>query len=163
MLVAALTATVRISVMIFFILAGAYVFTYFMALTLIPMTMAAWLGGLTYSPYLILAIILAGYLLLGCFLDATSMMVLTLPVIYPTVLALGFDPIWFGVVSVLMMEAGLMTPPLGLNIFVIAGAAEVPMEVVFRGALPFLSAILFVVVMVTLFPAIALFLPGIMH
>ena len=162
-LVEALTATVRVSVMIFCILAGAYVFTYFMALTLIPMTLAAWLGGLDLSPYLILSIILVGYLVLGCFLDATSMMVLTLPVIFPTILALGFNPIWFGVISVLMMEAGLITPPLGLNIFVIAGTAEVPMEVVFRGAMPFLGAILVVVATVTLFPEIALFLPGIMH
>mgnify|MGYP000058942871 CR=1 FL=1 len=162
-IIAALTATVKVSVMIFCILAGAYVFTYFMALTLIPMTLAAWLGGLPFSPYLILAIILAGYLVLGCFLDATSMMVLTLPVIFPTILTLGFHPVWFGVISVLMMEAGLITPPLGLNIFVIAGVAEVPMETVFRGGLPFLAAIFLVVAMVTIFPGIALFLPGLMH
>ncbi len=159
----ALKATTRVSVMIFIILAGAYMFTYFMALTMIPMKLATWLGGLELSRYVILAIMLAGFLVLGCFLDATSMMVLTLPVIFPAILKLGFHPIWFGVISVLMMEAGLITPPLGLNIFVIAGVAEVPIDIVFKGAVFFLIAILFVVILVTVFPQIALFLPGIMH
>lgn len=161
-LVTAMTSTTRVSVMIFMILAGAYVFTYFMALTMIPMDLSMYLSGLDLSRYAILAVILVGYLILGCFLDATSMMVLTLPVIFPTILQLGFNPIWFGVISVLMMEAGLITPPLGLNIFVISGVAEVPMETVFKGALFFLVAILAVVVLVTVFPQIALFLPGIM-
>ncbi len=106
---------------------------------------------------------LIGYLILGCFLDAVAMMVLTLPVIFPTVLALGFDPIWFGVIAVLMMNAGLITPPLGLNIFVVAEIAQEPVEVVFRGAACFLVAILVVVVIVIAFPQIALFLPGIMR
>ena len=162
-LVAALTVTTRVSVMIFVILSGAYLFTYFMALTQLPLILATWLSRLDLSPYVVLSILLMGYLVLGCFLDATSMMVLTLPVILPTVLELGFNPIWFGVISVLMMEAGLITPPLGLNIFVIAGVAGVPMETVFKGAFPFLLAIFIVVVLVTVFPQIALYLPGIMH
>jgi TRAP-type C4-dicarboxylate transport system permease large subunit len=90
------------------------------------------------------------------------MMVLTLPVIFPTIVSLGFNPIWFGVISVLMMEAGLITPPLGLNIFVISGVADVPMEIVFKGTMVFLLAIFLVVALVTFFPWIALFLPGIM-
>ncbi len=162
LLVEALGATVRVSVMIFMILAGAYVFTYFMALTMIPMNLSVWLSAMAVSRYLILAVILTGYLVLGCFLDATSMMVLTLPVIFPTILELGFDPIWFGVISVLMMEAGLITPPLGLNIFVIAGVADEPMETVFKGAFFFLIPIFFVVILVTLYPQIVLFLPRIM-
>jgi tripartite ATP-independent transporter DctM subunit len=159
----AMTSTTRVSVMIFMILAGAYVFTYFMALTMIPMNLSLYLSELELSRYAILAFILIGYLILGCFLDATSMMVLTLPVIFPTILKLGFDPIWFGVISVLMMEAGLITPPLGLNIFVISGVADVPMGTVFKGAIFFLFAIFAVVVLVTVFPQIALFLPGIMR
>jgi len=161
-LLESMRSTTRISVMIFIILAGAYVFTYFMALTMIPMELSMWLSGMSLSRYLILFIILVGYLFLGCFLDATSMMVLTLPVIFPTIIKLGFNPIWFGVISVLMMEAGLITPPLGLNIFVISGVANVPMEVVFKGTIVFLLAIFLVVGLVTLFPWIALFLPGIM-
>ncbi len=161
-LVAAMTATTKVSVMIFIILAGAYVFTYFMALTMIPMELSMWLGKMSLSRYFILAVILVIYLLLGCFLDATAMMVLTLPVIFPTIVELGFNPIWFGVISVLMMEAGLITPPLGLNIFIISGVAEVPMEVVFKGTFPFLLAIFVVVILVTVFPQIALFLSNIM-
>ncbi len=161
-LVMAMTATTKVSVMIFMILAGAYVFTYFMALTMIPMELSMWLGKIALSRYLILTIILLIYLLLGCFLDATAMMVLTLPVIFPTIVELGFNPIWFGVISVLMMEAGLITPPLGLNIFIISGVAEVPMEVVFKGTIPFLLAIAVVVTLVTMFPPIALFLSDIM-
>lgn len=159
----ALQETAKISIMIFMILAGAYVFTYFMALSMIPMRLAGWLTGLALSPYVILTIILLGYLVLGCFLDATSMMVLTLPVIFPTILQLGFDPIWFGVISVLMMEAGLITPPLGLNVFVISGVAGVPIEVVFRGASYFLLAIFAVVVLITIFPQIATVLPAMMR
>jgi tripartite ATP-independent transporter DctM subunit len=159
----ALQETAKISVMIFMILAGAYVFTYFMALSMIPMRLAGWLTGLDLSPYIILTIILLGYLVLGCFLDATSMMVLTLPVIFPAILQLGFDPIWFGVISVLMMEAGLITPPLGLNIFVISGVAGVPIEVVFRGSMYFLLAIFAVVVLITIFPQIATVLPAMMR
>ncbi len=162
-LVEAMTSTTKVSVMIFMILAGAYVFTYFMALTMIPMNLSLYLSQLELSRYAILAFILIGYLVLGCFLDATSMMVLTLPVIFPTILKLGFNPIWFGVISVLMMEAGLITPPLGLNIFVISGVADVPMGTVFKGAIFFLFAIFAVVVLVTVFPQIALFLPGIMR
>lgn len=161
-LIEALTSTTRVSVMIFMILAGAYMFTYFMALTMIPMKLSVYLSGLSLSKYAILAVILIAFLILGCFLDATSMMVLTLPVIFPTILELGFNPIWFGVISVLMMEAGLITPPLGLNIFVIAGVADVPMETVFKGAIFFLLAIFAVVLLITIFPQIALFLPGIM-
>jgi len=161
-LIKAMKSTTRVSVMIFMILAGAYVFTYFMALTMIPMKLSVYLSGLSLSKYAILAVILIAYLILGCFLDATSMMVLTLPVIFPTVLKLGFNPIWFGVISVLMMEAGLITPPLGLNIFVIAGVADVPMETIFKGAIWFLLAIFAVVILVTACPQLALFLPGIM-
>jgi TRAP-type C4-dicarboxylate transport system permease large subunit len=144
------------------ILAGAYIFTYFMALTMIPMKLSMWLVQVDLSPYFILFIILVGYVILGCFLDATSMMVLTLPVIFPTILELGFNPIWFGVISVLMMEAGLITPPLGLNIFVISGVADVSMGEVYKGTIVFLLAIFAVVFLITVFPQIALFLPGIM-
>ncbi|MEW6486498.1 MAG: TRAP transporter large permease [Thermodesulfobacteriota bacterium] len=162
-LVQALREAVRISVMVLFLVAGANVFSYFLALSTIPMQVAMWAGDLEVSRYLILAAILAMYLFLGCFLDAISMMVLTMPVIFPVITALGFDPIWFGVIAVLMMEAGLITPPMGLNVFTVAGVAgDVPVERIFRGAAPFLLAIFAVVVLITLFPHIALYLPRMM-
>lgn len=162
-LMEALLEAVRISVMVLFLVAGANVFSYFLALSTIPMQVAQWAAGLQVSPYLIHVIVVAIYLFLGCFLDAISMMVLTMPVIYPVITALGFHPIWFGVIAVLMMEAGLITPPMGLNIFTVAGVAkEVPVETIFRGVAPFLVAIFVVVALITLFPKIALLLPGMM-
>jgi tripartite ATP-independent transporter DctM subunit len=162
-LVQALQEAIRISVMVLFLVAGANVFSYFLALSMIPMEVAAWVAGLQVSPYLIHAIIVIIYLFLGCFLDAISMMVLTLPVIFPIILALGFDPIWFGVIAVLMMEAGLITPPMGLNIFTVAGVAkDVPVEEIFRGTLPFLLSIFAIVILITIFPKLAVFLPGMM-
>jgi tripartite ATP-independent transporter DctM subunit len=161
--VEALRESVRISVMVLFLVAGANVFSYFLALSTIPMQVAQWAGSLSVSPYLIHTVIIIIYLFLGCFLDAISMMVLTMPVIYPIILTLGFDPIWFGVIAVLMMEAGLITPPMGLNIYTVAGVAKgVPVETIFRGVAPFLLAIFAVAALITLFPSIALFLPGLM-
>jgi tripartite ATP-independent transporter DctM subunit len=162
-LVQALQEAIRISVMVLFLVAGANVFSYFLALSMIPMKVAAWVAGLQVSPYMIHAIIVIIYLFLGCFLDAISMMVLTLPVIFPIILALGFDPIWFGVIAVLMMEAGLITPPMGLNIFTVAGVVkDVPVEEIFRGTLPFLLSIFAIVILITIFPKLAIFLPGMM-
>lgn len=159
----ALQESVRISVMVLFLVAGANVFSYFLALSTIPMAVSSWVAELEVSRYVILAIIIVIYLFLGCFLDAISMMVLTMPVIYPIVVALHFDPIWFGVIAVLMMEAGLITPPMGLNIFTVAGVAkEIPVETIFRGVTPFLMAIFAVVLMITLFPKLALLLPAMM-
>jgi TRAP-type C4-dicarboxylate transport system permease large subunit len=136
------------------------VFSYFLALSTIPTQVAAWASELTISRYVILAVIIAIYLFLGCLLDSISMMVLTLPVIFPVITALGFHPIWFGVVSVLMMEAGLITPPMGLNVFTVAGVMpDVPLETIFKGALPFLFAIILVCVILAIFPQIALVLP----
>ena len=162
-LVGALLEAVRISVMVLFLVAGANVFSYFLALSTIPMKVASWAAVLEVSPYLIHTIIVIIYLFLGCFLDAISMMVLTMPVIYPVILALGFNPIWFGVIAVLMMEAGLITPPMGLNIFTVAGVAkDVPIETIFRGVAPFLFSIFAVVILITIFPKLALFLPNMM-
>ena len=158
-----LLESLRISVMVLFLVAGANVFSYFLALSTIPTVVSSWMAGLPVSRYIILGVIMVIYLILGCFLDAISMMVLTMPVIFPVIKALGFDPIYFGVICVLMMEAGLITPPVGLNVYTIAGVAkDVPMEEIFRGALPFLISIITIVILITIFPKIALFLPGMM-
>jgi len=162
-LAGALLEAVRISVMVLFLVASANVFSYFLALSTIPVKVAMWASGLEVSPYVIHTIIVIIYLFLGCFLDAISMMVLTIPVIFPIILALGFDPIWFGVIAVLMMEAGLITPPMGLNIFTVAGVAkDVPVETIFRGVAPFLLSIFAIVILITIFPKLALLLPGMM-
>lgn len=153
----------RISAMVLFLVAGATVFSYFLALSTIPTVASNWIAGLGVSKYLILIIVIAIYFFLGCFLDSVSMMVLTLPVIFPVMVAIGFNPIWFGVVAVLMMEAGLITPPVGLNVYTIAGIAKgVPMGEIFRGSMPFLLAIIATAVILTIFPIIALYLPSLM-
>ena len=160
---ASLFEAARISVLVLFLVAGASVFSYFLALSTIPMAVSSWMAGLEVSRYVILVIIILIYLILGCFLDAISMMVLTMPVIFPVVKTLGFDPIWFGVICVIMMEAGLITPPVGLNVYTLAGVVkDVPMQTIFRGAAPFLISMIAVVILITIFPKIALFLPSMM-
>ena len=162
-LIEALLEAVRISVMVLVLVAGANVFSYFLALSTIPMQVASWAAELEVSRYMIHVVIILIYLFLGCFLDAISMMVLTMPVIYPVILALHFDPIWFGVIAVLMMEAGLITPPMGLNIFTVAGVSHgVAVETIFKGVAPFLLAVFLVVALITFFPGIALVLPQMM-
>jgi tripartite ATP-independent transporter DctM subunit len=162
-LVTALFEMARISTMVLFLVAGATVFSYFLALSTIPTLVSNWIVGLEVSRYVVLTIIIAIYFLLGCFLDSVSMMVLTLPVIFPVIVALQFNPIWFGVVAVLMMEAGLMTPPVGLNVYTLAGIAkDVPMAEIFKGATPFLLAIIATTIILTIWPIIALYLPSLM-
>lgn len=162
-LTTSLLEATRISVFVLFLVAGANVFSYFLALSTIPMAVSNWMAGLQVSKYFILSIIILIYLFMGCFLDAISMMVLTMPVIFPVIRSLGFDPIWFGVICVIMMEAGLITPPVGLNVYTLSGVVrDVPMETIFRGALPFLLAMVLVVIIITIFPEIALFLPKMM-
>lgn len=153
--------TVRVSAMVLFLVAGASVFSYFLALSTIPAQLADWAVGLEVSRFAVLALILLIYLFLGCFIDAVSMMVMTLPTIFPLILGLGFDPIFFGVLCVLMMQAGLITPPMGLNLFTIAGIAkDAPLEDIYAGAVPFVIPILIIVVLITIFPEIALYLPN---
>ena len=111
---------------------------------------------------MIFVLILALYLVLGMLMNIIPMMMLTLPILFPTVIALGFDPIWFGVIMVIMMEMGQITPPIGLNVFVIHGVAkkyEIPMATIFRGIIPFIIVEVIVIFVLTLFPEIVLFLP----
>ena len=113
------------------------------------------------SKYVVLVIITVVYVILGCFMDSFGMMILTIPILLPTLLTLGFDPIWFGVYIVIVCEMGLITPPLGLNVFVVAGVAQdVPLYSVFRGVLPFLGIMLLLVIILAAFPQIVLFLPN---
>ena len=108
-----------------------------------------------------LALILVVYVALGCFLEGFSMMVLTLPIVFPIVTQIGFDPIWFGVVMVIVLEMGLITPPIGMNVYVVKGVAtDVPMSEIFAGVWPFLGAMVICVVLLIVFPQIALLLPN---
>ena len=150
--------------MIFIIVIGAYVFGYFLAVTRIPFELAEYMSGLKLSPYIILAGVVLIYTVLGMFLDGWAIMVLTIPIIHPMMVDLGFDPIWFGVMVVIMLEMALITPPVGVNVFVIKGVSkDVPMYTIFRGIWPFWVAMLVCLVILTIFPEIALFLPNTMR
>ena len=150
--------------MIFIIVIGAYVFGYFLAVTRIPFELAEYMSGLKLSPYIILAGVVLIYTILGMFLDGWAIMVLTIPIIHPMMVNLGFDPIWFGVMVVIMLEMALITPPVGVNVFVIKGVSkDVPMYTIFRGIWPFWVAMLVSLIILTIFPEIALFLPDTMR
>jgi tripartite ATP-independent transporter DctM subunit len=156
-----LLETVTMTAMLYLIIIGAHVFGPFLALTHIPETLAVSLKEMGLGPYSTLLLILVGYIILGMFFDGLAMLVVTLPVVYPIVTGLGFDPIWFGVIAVIVIEMGLITPPVGINVFVVKGvAANVPMSTIFRGVLPFWFAMAICLGLLVMFPEIALYLPG---
>ena len=159
-----LRMTAQSTGMIFIIVISAYIFGYFLAVTRIPSELADYMAGLELSRYIILAAVVLLYSILGMFLDGWAIMVLTIPIIQPLMVNLGFDPIWFGVMIVIMMEMALITPPVGVNVFVIKGVAkDVPMYTIFKGIWPFWVAMLVSLFLLTLFPQIALFLPNTMN
>jgi C4-dicarboxylate transporter, DctM subunit len=155
--------TVRISSMIMIIVAGATIFGHFLAVTRLPFSLAEWVAGLPLAPWAVMGVIILIYLLGGCFMDALGMILLTIPIFYPVALNLGYDPIWFGVTIVLITEMGVITPPVGINVYVVNGVAkDVPLEVIFKGVLPLLLALIVCNALLILFPQIALFLPSLM-
>ncbi len=158
---AAVKDALRITCMVMIIVTGAVVFGHFMAVAKIPLMLADWVVGLPLPPVAIMGVIVLIYLLGGCFMDALALITLTIPIFYPAVLALGFDPIWFGVIIVLVTEMGVITPPVGVNVYVIKGIAEgVPLETIFKGILPFLGALIVAIGILMAFPQIATYLPS---
>ncbi len=159
----ALLQTVRTTAFAFLILIGAHVFNPFLALTQIPTDLADLLTGTDLPPIGILMILMATFIVLGTFLEGFAILVLTLPIVHPLILQLGYDPIWFGVLMVIVLEMGLISPPVGVNVFVVKGIAEdVPMSDIFIGILPFWAAMLVCLIILIAFPQIALFLPNTM-
>ncbi|MBU4275872.1 MAG: TRAP transporter large permease subunit [Proteobacteria bacterium] len=156
----ALESALRMTTKLMLILIGVNIFGYFMAATQIPIELANWIQEVTSNRYLVFMMVVALYIAMGCMLNVIPMMLLTLPAIYPTILALGFDPIWFGVVTVILMEMGQITPPMGLVVFAISGMPEgAPMGQIFKFILPFVLCMLLLVGLLALFPGIALLLP----
>ncbi|MBW1802781.1 MAG: TRAP transporter large permease subunit, partial [Deltaproteobacteria bacterium] len=162
-LIMSLTETMRSTAMIFVIVIGAMIFGYFLAISRLPFELARIVSGLPVSPYVVLAGILVVYLFLGCVMDTLAMVILTVPIFYPVILKMGFDPIWFGVIMVLVSEMGVITPPVGLNVYVISGVAkDVPLFTIFRGIIPFLCMMILCIIILILFPRLALLLPELM-
>jgi tripartite ATP-independent transporter DctM subunit len=155
-----LMQTVRTTSMVFLILVGANIFGPFLSLSDLPNFISQSLTSLDVGPYGILFLILATYIVLGTFLEGLSLLVITLPIVFPVIVAAGFDPIWFGVIAVITLEMGLISPPVGLNVFVVASISDnVPLSTVFRGVIPFWIAMAVCTVLLILFPAIALYIP----
>jgi C4-dicarboxylate transporter, DctM subunit len=158
----ALIATIKVTVMIFIILIGALIFNRFLVLTTIPLVLADFISGLNMSPMITMGVMFVLYLILGCFFDSAAITLLTIPIFFPLILALHIDPIWFGVFFCICMEMGLLTPPVGMNCYVIAGVSKEPVQTVFRGILPFLIPMIAIIALLMIFPQLALFLPGLM-
>ena len=156
----ACSEALQTSCMVIFIITGAVIFGHFMAVSRIPFMLADWLGGLPIHPMAVMSVIVFIYFIGGFFMDAMGLIVVTIPIFFPIVQKLGFDPIWFGVIIVLVGEMGVITPPVGVNVFVIKGIApEIPLENIFKGILPFLVALILFTVLLMAFPNIATFLP----
>jgi tripartite ATP-independent transporter DctM subunit len=157
----ALDQTMRTTSMVFFIVIGADLFGYFMALSQFPLRLAGWFAAMQLAPVVILWSIIVTYIVLGALMDELAMILLTVPIFFPIVKSLGYDPIWFGVVIVVVVQIGLIAPPVGLNVFVIGGMArDVPLATIYRGVMPFLAAQIVLLILLTLWPGMALVLPN---
>lgn len=157
----AVRKTVQTTGFVFAIVLAGFVMNYFLAITRLPITLSEYIGGLALPPALLATALLLMYLLLGSVMDSLAMLVVTLPIVFPIVLAMGWDPIWFGIIMVIVIEMGMITPPVGLNCFVLHGVApELGLNRIFAGAVRFVIPMLAAVTLLYAFPDIALFLPG---
>jgi tripartite ATP-independent transporter DctM subunit len=157
-----LADTVQTTGMLFLIILGAMIFGYFLSVTRLPMEFASIVSDLPVNRYLVLASILIVTMLLGCIMDSMAIVLLTIPVFYPLIQQLNFEPIWFGILVVRVTEMGLITPPVGLNVFIIKGISGVPIGTIFRGVVPHLIADTLQVIVLIVFPQFVMFLPNLM-
>lgn len=159
--VGALKESSQVTSTIFAIIIGASIFAKFLVIAKVPFHLSNSILGFNIPSLAILLLIFAVYVLLGCFLDPTSILVLTLPLFYPVITKLGYDGVWFGVIVTLLIEVGLVTPPVGFNVYIIKSIApEVPLEDIFRGVTIFIAMMLFVLTLLVTFPQIVLYLPA---
>jgi tripartite ATP-independent transporter DctM subunit len=157
----ALLSATRTSAAVFTVLIGALIFGYFLTITQTPQKLTGFLTGMGLGPYGVLALIMLMYLVLGCLMDAMAMIILTVPIIFPVIVQLGFDPIWFGIIIVMTVELGLIHPPVGMNVFVIKSVVhDVSFTTIFKGVIPFVLTDLLRLLILIAFPMIALWLPG---
>lgn len=162
-ILAATKESLLISCFIFTLLIGAMIFNTFLGTSGFSTVFSNWMTSLPLSPYVILAFILIIYIPLGMVMDVMAMTVLTIPVVFPVIVSLGFNPVWFGVLVIVMSEMAFITPPVALNVYVIHGMTKVPLEDIFRGVTPFVIMIAACVVILVVFPQISLFLPTMMQ
>ena len=162
-LLGVLLDSARTTATIFFLLIGAFVYSNFIDIAGVPKELARWIGDTTLAPVMVIVIIIAIYIVLGCILDSMSMLFLTVPLFFPIVAALGYDLVWFGIIVVTVIEISLITPPVGLNVFVLHHVQpDISTPTIFRGVMPFVAADIVRVSLLVLFPSIALVLPRLM-
>lgn len=156
-----ISSTTRTAAMILIIVLGAVIFNKFIAITRLPFTLAEWVVGLDMPPMAVMGLIIFVYLIGGCFMDALGLILLTVPIFFPVAVKLGFDPIWFGIIITRVTEIGVITPPVGMNVYVIKGVArDVPLSTIFKGVMPFLMADVVSVLLLLFVPQITLWLPS---
>ncbi len=152
--------TVRTSCMVLFIVTGAVIFGRFLAVSRIPFAIASWFTELPLPGFATMSLIILFFLFAGCFIDALALVLLTIPIFFPVVIRLGYDPVWFGVMVVVMTQMGVITPPVGVNVYVVSGIErDIPLQAIFRGALPFLYMLILAAALLVAFPQICLLLP----
>ena len=157
----ALLSATRTAAAVFTVLIGALLFGYFLTITQTPQKLTEFLTSLGIGRYGVLALIMLMYLVLGCLMDAMAMIILTVPIIFPVIVKLGFDPIWFGIIIVMTVELGLIHPPVGMNVFVIKSVVkDVTFMTIFKGVIPFVITDILRLVILIAFPIIALWLPN---
>lgn len=165
----ALYETLRSSLMVILLVASATVFGKFLAITRIPFEIASWIGSFDLPAVVILLMIIIVYFLGGCVMDALALVMLTIPIFYPIIQFLGYDPIWFCIIIVLISQMGVITPPVGINVYVVYGVSrglpdgDVKLENIFAGVMPFLAAIVVAIVLMTIFPQIITALPNLLY
>lgn len=160
----ALVETIVTSSMALFIAISALVFGYFLAITRLPDVLSAFVMGLHVHKYVVILVILIIYIILGCIMDGLAMLFLTVPIFLPIMKGLGYDAIWFGVFLVMVQEMGQMSPPVGMNVYIVAGTLKtVPLQTIFKGILPFLVAAVVAIIIVVLIPDLATWLPGVLY
>jgi C4-dicarboxylate transporter, DctM subunit len=145
------------------IVVGAFLFGYFLTITQFTQNAVDWLVNLPIGAYGVLALVMVGYLILGAVMDELAMILLTVPIVFPAMTQLGFDPVWFGVIIVMAVTFGMICPPVGMNVFVINSIArDIPLSRIYAGTMPFVMVDLFRLVVLCAFPAIALWLPRVL-
>jgi TRAP-type C4-dicarboxylate transport system permease large subunit len=159
----ALKGTIRTSAMIFMILIGASIFGYYMALSRVPQQVVAAITEMNLNRWVVIIGIVVGYFVVSMFMDEIPLLLLTLQLTFPLITALGFDPIWFGVMSMMMVSMGLVFPPVGLVAFVVSSTANVDLTKVYKGTSILMIAIVITTFLMMLFPQIALWLPATMR
>ena len=159
----AVNDSLKISCMIMVIMLGAVIFGRFLAVTRLPFEAADWVAGLPIPPMVIIMVICMIYVIGGMVMDALALLLITIPIFFPVVTAMGYDPLWFGILITVVTTLGAITPPVGVNTFIVASMAKgVPMTDVFKGVSYFVAAYVICVALMMLFPAIVTFLPSLM-